>query len=398
MHRRHFIKNIATGGAGLICSRLINPFKVFADPIISGIITDVLSEEPIVNTLVEILDGNNIIDSSYTGNDGFYELDLDLSVLNQIYPVSENLYGDIEIVNILGQQVGRFKGSLQDVLTFDFRNAFGSRLSTGIYLFKIKNSKEIISGKLLKLEGSVMNQVEVISKIALDSKSGRNINFTDDVYTLRISHDDYFLFEEEVDITGNTTIDLPIIPLTFDMNFFYEVCCHAQSPDYIPLHPIRRWMTNPQIYFNPNYPAPDQNYQNIVENVILNDLPNFTNGAVVPEIVTLYPNEYRLQISFVPQSMLPYGAGGVHGEWLENPLNPNEITKGSVQLGNFINYANSRRSIALHELSQCLINGSDTEIYNTSVFAGYGPSIINYLPQDLDLGKIEYSYPAGTWL
>ena len=33
---------------------------------------------------------------------------------------------------------------------------------------------------------------------------------------------------------------------------------------------------------------------------------------------------------------------------------------------------------------------------STSVFAGYGPSIINYLPQDLGLGKILHSYPAGT--
>ena len=404
--RRDFLKLFGIGSGGFLLSRFMNPLRSFASPFVQGYITDVLTENSVVEAEVGFYHDGLLIASDSTNELGHYYIDL-LSVSPQKYPVIENPTGDIKIYNNNGRLVKNLRGSFQNTaLRWDGTNQNGVKVSSGMYFFMLTtNQGERFKGRLDNIEGNLVGY-------SIDKDYNQNMMRNDnsgltgivskgrktedlEIYDFRVEHPDYYLFENPVGVDGNSTIDMPVIPTSFDIDFLHEVACFGQPPEFIPTSAIFRWMTNPKIFFSEDYPAPDQNYQNIVENVILNDLPNFTNGIIVPEIV-LESNDANFMVGYLPQSMLPPNAGGMHGEYFDNPNNSNEITRASVSLGDFINGNNSRRSIALHELTQALIHGSDTSLYSNSVFAGYGPSIINYLPQDLGLGKILHSYPAGT--
>jgi len=304
----------------------------------------------------------------------------------------------VEIVSD-GRTVDRFHGNLNDIMTNNV-NIKQEELSKEYTFSIIKDNNIVSSGEFNLVKNTIIgNSFVELNSITILDKDGfkaSNRSICAD-YSFKVTHPDYYPFENPVEINGNTNINMPIIPLTFDMDFFNEVCCDGEPPNYEPLHPTHRWMNNPQIYFSTIYPAPDLIYQNIVEEVILYDLPEFTNGVIVPEI-TNDSSFCTLIVGYVPSNLLPENAGGMHNECFENPENQNEITGGSVCFGDFITNTNSRRSIALHELTQCLINASDSQMYPNTIFGGYGPSLINYSQEDLDLGKIIYCYPVGISL
>ncbi len=175
-------------------------------------------------------------------------------------------------------------------------------------------------------------------------------------------------------------------------NFVREVCEWGDPEDnYLPDLPIQRWSHSSAVYFHPDYPAPDSNYYNEVVNVIENDLPLFTDNIITPYITT-NPDSAEIYVRFRPVSYFPSGASGSHAELLIN----NEIILGAVNLGDWLT-ENQRRRISLNEFGQVLGARMDSNINPNSIFYDPIPNIAGYSQDDLNLGKVLYTYPIGQW-
>ncbi|MCD4666331.1 hypothetical protein K8R47_00810 [archaeon] len=187
--------------------------------------------------------------------------------------------------------------------------------------------------------------------------------------------EDYWIYNNEID------------SIRF-IDFFREVCEGGQL-----LSPTQRWSHSPAILFNPDYMDVPPEYIDIVQDVILNDLPLFTNGVITPYLTT-NEDSAEIYVGFLPSQYFPPGDAGLNTIDNDNPDNFYEITSGSVALGDWL-VGTQRRRIALHEFGQVLGIISDTYNVTNSIFYFSIPNIMDYSVDDLKIGKALYNYEIG---